>query len=100
MKEQSSKLLPLTRDEQRRLGELIDKLRCLDVLRRERYLCACLAPIGYMKDNNCLYFKYQFAQKVIELVEEFGIPSCEYKESLDAIERYKDVEWEEMWEDD
>jgi|TARA_R110002096_G_scaffold77965_1_gene183859 hypothetical protein len=52
-----------------------------------------------MKDNNCLYFKYQFAQKVIELVEEFGIPSCEYKESLDAIERYKDVEWEEMWED-
>ena len=77
MKEQSSKLLPLTRDEQRRLGELI----------------------GYMKDNNCLYFKYQFAQKVIELVEEFGIPSCEYKESLDAIERYKDVEWEEMWED-
>tara|TARA_R110002126_G_scaffold213576_1_gene360051 strand:- start:1 stop:162 length:162 start_codon:yes stop_codon:yes gene_type:complete len=53
-----------------------------------------------MKDNNCLYFKYQFAQKVIELVEEFGIPSCEYKESLDAIERYKDVEWEEMWEDD
>jgi hypothetical protein len=100
MKEQSSKLLPLTREEQRRLGELIDKLKIEALLRQEKIMCCCLAPSGLFKDKNCLYFKYEYAKSVIELVEEYGIPNRDYKESLDAIERYKDVEWEEMWGED
>lgn len=99
MKESKSKPLPLTRIEQRKLGELIDRLKIEDLLRREKIMCCCLAPTGLFQDKNCLYFKYKFAKSVIELVEEFGIPSRDYKESLDAIERYKDVKWEEMWGD-